>query len=288
MNEMRKELAGRYVEEILNDFSKSTKQIISLFGSGKEALERIILPELADTTGELLDLPTLHRAAINPCSGKYRDLKKLTGCNGWKEVIEDIFHNRRFGVLTYIHVGDYLDVPIHVEECEIEGVHFDEVHIQEARAVVVAVSVAEQKVVFNFDNVLFTSPINEHNTNEGGFEKSALGKYLNGPFLDCLGEAKDYFSLTAEGLRISLPTLYEVFGEGKAVSNFLYETDRFEYFKKRKNRIKVDMDDDTMWWWLSSPYSAASADFCGVGGTGGAYYYLASSSGGAAPAFCIA
>lgn len=47
---------------------------------------------------------------------------------------------------------------------------------------------------------------------------------------------------------------------------------QFEYFKDRRNRIKIDEYGDTSWWWLRSFRASNSYYFCAVSSNGSADY----------------
>jgi hypothetical protein len=135
---------------------------------------------------------------------------------------------------------------------------------------------------------LFFSAINAKNTNSGGFKNSALSQYLNAQFIDALEPIKGILSRNKDGSKITLPTLYEVFGdddEGKEV-NWESEPRQLEYFLKIKNRIQVK-DNDTKWWWLSSPTASSTTIFCNVSTSGAANYNHASITYGVSPCFCL-
>lgn len=62
----------------------------------------------------------------------------------------------------------------------------------------------------------------------------------------------------------------EVFGEHDWTENDPDRGFQFEYFKDRRNRIKVDEDGDANWWWERSPGGSGSSNFCIVYGNGNA------------------
>ena len=126
-------------------------------------------------------------------------------------------------------------------------------------------------MLFNFENILFKHCIDEDYVEGSNFEETELGDYLKGAFKNAL--------VKAIGVNIrdcSLLTREQVF-------------DDLEYFKSRKNRIKVLSDDsDTWWWWTKSPSASNATYFCRVGDTGGSASIIAGhSNGGVAPAFLI-
>ena len=61
----------------------------------------------------------------------------------------------------------------------------------------------------------------------------------------------------------------------------------FEYFKDRRNRIKVDEDGDANWWWERSPNGSNSGNFCIVNSNGSAYISSANNTYGVCFGFYI-
>jgi hypothetical protein len=289
--EERRNLAIDTVDSIIANIEKSVQKAVAIFGDENEALDKIIIPEVRNSikgiggrASLLLSQYSIEKEMVY--TGEHRNLQKLFGCNDdYAEtfiMLHDLIHR---GGAQDIKPGDYIRIPVKVPACEIEGMSFEELNIPAAESVVT--DVIDGKVIFQFEEVLFHSAINEDNTNKGGFAKSTLCAYLNDAFMTIFGRVKDFMALNKYGNRIALPTNFEVFGEGSDKSmNWLDSPRQLDYFKSIKNRIRVK-DNDTTWWWLSTPYSAASAYFCLVGGNGLANYYGASASGGAAPAFCI-
>ena len=64
----------------------------------------------------------------------------------------------------------------------------------------------------------------------------------------------------------------EVFGEHDWTEKDPDRGFQFEYFKDRRNRIKVDEDGDASWWWERSPSGSGSSGFCSVDSDGDASY----------------
>lgn len=136
---------------------------------------------------------------------------------------------------------------------------------------VIAVDVRKDGVLFNFENILFRHCIDEDYVKSGDFEETELGGYLKNAFRNALVEA-----IGVDVKDCSLLTKEQVFED-------------LEYFKSRKNRIKVFSDDsDTWYWWTESPFASNSTSFCNVDSSGHSTSNTASSSGGGvAPAFLI-
>ena len=79
----------------------------------------------------------------------------------------------------------------------------------------------------------------------------------------------------------------EVFGEHDWTENDPDRGFQFEYFKDRRNRIKVDEDGDASLWWERSPDGNSSDHFCGVNSGGSASASGADSSRGVCFGFYI-
>jgi hypothetical protein len=283
-----KERALLIVDDILSSFEKSVQRVVSLYDSADEAME-FIEPEMKSIINKFTGLTVSKvEPEIPPFTGERRDLVKLLGCKHWTDVILFITECK---ILPEIKVGDFFKLPVIVEETEINGLEFEELNIRETEVIVIEVS--NEKIIFQFDDIIFHNAVNAKNTNSGGLSKSDLGEYLNSKFLVAVFGTGIASMLTSnkDGMKITLPTLFEVFGDRDDKSmNWSDDPYQFEYFKKIKNRIKT-FDNDTNWWWLANPTAARATHFCGVSGSGLASYSILGASevsGGVAPAFCAA
>jgi hypothetical protein len=215
------------------------------------------------------------------------DLKEMLLCDDWVSTARAIAEVARSGNNGLIRPGDYFMVPVKAEGGTFGGLDFEALDIPETELTVVRTT-PDGKIIFNFEEVLFYSAANLKNTSEGGFRKSALCEYLNGPFLAALDPIRDVLTKNKDGNRVTLPTAFEVFGDdywGKD-GNWEESPTQFEYFRKVKNRIRVK-DNDTRWWWLST---AIATLFAYVYYDGDAYgdAFASIAYGGVAPAFCVA
>lgn len=144
--------------------------------------------------------------------------------------------------------------------------------------------VADKGILFLFDEVIARHPMNEtNNTNEGGFDKSDMRRWLRETVLPAFPE-----KLRTRIREITLPTYGEIFGHDDFYENFEPDDEQFELMKRRGNRV-CDFEDDWCWWWLrnATKRSVSSAHFALVGSNGGADYYLASGSAGVRPEFWL-
>ena len=166
----------------------------------------------------------------------------------------------------YVKVGDRF----YIEKLTVKATgSFEKINLE--NVTVIAVDVRKDGVLFNFENILFRHCIDDDYEEGGDFEETELGVYLKDAFKNALEKA-----ICVGVYDCSLLTKEQVFED-------------LEYFKSRKNRIKVLSDDsDTWWWWTKTPNASNSTAFCNVASHGRSYTNTASySSGGVAPAFLI-
>jgi len=166
----------------------------------------------------------------------------------------------------YVKVGDRF----YIEKLTVkETGSFEKINLENVP--VIAVDVRKDSVLFNFENILFRHCIDDDYEEGGNFEETELGVYLKDAFKNALEKA-----ICVGVYDCSLLTKEQVFED-------------LEYFKSRKNRIKVLSDDsDTWWWWTKSPDASNSTGFCAVTNGGDSGNINASGCiGGVAPAFLI-
>ena len=145
--------------------------------------------------------------------------------------------------------------------------------------------------VIGLKNLLGYHHMNKDWTNEGGWLACDMRRYLNEEVIALLpdelvaaikprkfGEEEDKLWLFSE---------MEVFGEHDWTENDPDRGFQFEYFKDRRNRIKVDEDGDAYWWWERSPYGGVSVSFCNVNSDGNASGDFASNTYGVCFGFYI-
>jgi hypothetical protein len=286
----RKKLAVQAIEGIHNDVRRSIHRAVGIMGDSGQAMTEIIVPEINEALADCAQGIVAGFAFVpyNPArSYAYgsRDLAVYFNLS-WAQAIEEVYtlakHDR---AKEHIREGDYVFIPIKVPSASYDGVDYEALDLELVK--MVAVHVSTDKVVFQADEVLFNGQMNQNNKNKGGFKETALAKYLNGAFLESLHSISDYLRENVDGLKVSLPTLHEVFGHGFEETGCNWDEEiKVPYFEKRKNRVKVDRDDDTCWWWLSTAHTAAA--FCGVGTAGYADAGNAGDTGGVSPAFCVA
>lgn len=205
----------------------------------------------------------------------------------WRGAISRVQAMLQDGKAASFQVGDFLYVSFEVPEAKYDGFEFKKLKIVSAKVVIVEKT--PNRLIFNFDEIIFKSSVNVKDTNKGGFSQSDLSKYLNGAFLEAMG-IKDYLVSTKDRCHITLPTAYELFGDSEyweAESNFFDEPKQFNYYESEKNRVKV-FENETHWHWTSSARAASSSSFAYVLDDGVSHSCCASAVGGVAPAFCVA
>jgi len=144
--------------------------------------------------------------------------------------------------------------------------------------------VTDKGILFLFDEVIARHLMNETNTNEGGFDKSDMCRWLRETVLPAFPE-----KLRTRIREITLPTYGEIFGHDDFYENFEPDDDeQFELMKRRGNRV-CDFEDDWCWWWLrnATKRSVSSAGFAYVNGGGDTDCINASNSGGVRPEFWL-
>lgn len=165
----------------------------------------------------------------------------------------------------YIKVGDRF----YIEKLTVKATgSFEKINLE--KVPVIAVDVRKDSVLFNFENILFRHCIDDDYEEGDNFEETELGVYLKDSFKNALEKA-----ICAGVYDCSLLTKEQV-------------SEDLEYFKPRKNRIKVLSDDsDIWWWWTKSPSAASSTYFHAVAYNGYSSSGASYSRGGVAPAFLI-
>ena len=139
-------------------------------------------------------------------------------------------------------------------------------------------------------------------SNIGGFEKSAMFKWLNEDFFALLPDEWQEIIVTvvkktANGgglnaeivdttCKVFIPSEVEVFGE--CYHSNKGEGEQYEGFKNWKDRVKGYPDGDSgRWYWLRSPYSGSLTKFCIVSSDGSCYNSDANNVAAIAPCFAI-
>lgn len=146
--------------------------------------------------------------------------------------------------------------------------------------------VTDEGVMFIFDDYVTRRPMNNRNTNKGGFEKSDLKKWMDTVLYMAFPE-----ELRDKIYGLTLPTVGQIVGHEDEWDNKNLEPDTNEQLplmKKCKNRIAC-FEDQLAWGWLrnATKEEFSSAGFANVNYGGDTYYNGASHSGGVGPEFWL-
>lgn len=151
---------------------------------------------------------------------------------------------------------------------------------------VTAHKVTDEGVMFIFDDYVTRRPMNNRNTNKGGFEKSDLKKWMDTVLYMAFPE-----ELRDKIYGLTLPTVGQIVGHEDEWDNKNLEPDTNEQLplmKKCKNRIAC-FEDQLAWGWLrnATKEEFSSANFASVHYDGTTTYDHASNSLGVRPEFWL-
>ena len=149
-----------------------------------------------------------------------------------------------------------------------------------------AYEVTDNNVLFIFDDYIAERPMNEKPTNEGGYEKSDLKKWIDSYLYSLFP-----LELKTRIIELTIPTVGQVVGWDDAWDKSHFEPDGDEQLplmKKRRNRVAY-FNNECEWGWLRNAMKKeySSASFANVGNGGNAHYDFASHSYGVLPAFRV-
>ena len=151
--------------------------------------------------------------------------------------------------------------------------------------------ITDKGTLFIFDDCVCAKPMNNENTNEGGYLESDLRKFVTQDLLKAFPDkllarmVKD-----DNGDLLSIPTYGQIFGkdwddEWDQKNIEIDQREQLPLMQKRKNRI-ADLNGEWCWYWLQNKLRSSS-DFAYVSGNGYADASGASGSRGVRPAFLI-
>lgn len=151
--------------------------------------------------------------------------------------------------------------------------------------------ITDKETLFIFDDCVCERPMNEDSTNEGGYLKSYLRKFVTQDLLKAFPDkllarmVKD-----DNGDLLSIPTYGQIFGkdwddEWDQKNIEIDQREQLPLMEKRKNRI-ADLNGKWCWYWLQNKLKSSSS-FAYVPGDGDASCAVDSTSIGVRPAFLI-
>ena len=232
--------------------------------------------EIISLTGKGVDIPTverMYRKYINLSANKEATKACSEYCKADAEITARIF-STLFGTDSIlpddIAIGDQIEIPLGDLGTFTATVQM----------------VKDDKVLFLFDDYIAKRPMNENGSNEGGYEKSDLKKWIE----------NDLFKMFPKALRkhmtgLTIPTLGEICGWGDNWDKEHIEPDSDEQLplmKQRRNRVAYYNNECSSGWLRNAMKKEfSSAYFAHVGDVGGADYCGASDSCGVRPEFWL-
>ena len=199
-------------------------------------------------------------------------------------------------VISWVQIKEWSDLREASKHFEIGDEIYDELKTGEPITLVVT----EKDKPFDGDVIFMlkdclrdTYPMNDTDTNEGGWKASKLRKVLNTEILallpDDMRAAIKPRVIDGESDLLWLASEMEAFGPHDWTENDPDRGEQMAYYKRRGNRIKAlgDEGEAANSWWERSPYASGSTSFCYVASGGNANSSNASSSSGVAFGFCV-
>lgn len=142
--------------------------------------------------------------------------------------------------------------------------------------------VTDNKVMLIFDDYVAKRPMNEFDTNIGGFEASDLNKWLHTEFVRALP-----YSIRTRLTNITIPTVGEMFGWDDEWDRNHFEADndkQLPLMKQRRNRVAYYNNECEFGWLRNAANKEFSSGlFAGVDDSGDTYRLGASDSNGVRP-----
>lgn len=142
--------------------------------------------------------------------------------------------------------------------------------------------VTDDKVMLIFDDYVAERPMNESDTNKGGFEYSDLNEWLHTEFVKAIP-----YSIRARLTDVTIPTVGEMFGWDDEWNRNYFEADndkQLPLMKQRRNRVAYYNNECECGWLRNATKKEFSAAcFANVGVSGHADYNGDSNSSGVRP-----
>ena len=153
-----------------------------------------------------------------------------------------------------------------------------------------AVKVEEDGTIFLLvDCLRDEEPMNEEDSNRGGWDASDLRVKLNGAILDRFPQhIRENMVAFANGDFLRLPTEKEIFGVNEYGEAEDESVEQFAPMVERRNRIAFQGKNGAWeWYWLQNKHKRYASSFAFVYSDGDAGSNYASGAGGVRPAFKI-
>lgn len=209
--------------------------------------------EIIGLSARGIDIPTVERM--------YRKYIEITA---EKEFVDVLFRAPAKSDLKDAEVGGKIAIKL-----DGSGVFTATVH-----------KVTDDKVMLIFDDYVTRRPMNESDTNNGGFEDSDLNKWLHTEFVKALP-----YSIRARLTDVTIPTVGEMFGWDDKWNRDHFVTDndkQLPLMKQRRNRVAYYNNECECGWLRNATKKEfSSTRFANVGYGGGdrAYYFVSGYAG---------
>lgn len=226
--------------------------------------------EIINLSTKGVDIPTVERMYR-----KYIAVSSNTDSNEYckldaKELINALFGKEDTFLPDNIEVGDQIEIPL-----EGLGTFMATVH-----------KVTDDKVLFIFDDYVTQRPMNDKNTNKGGYDESDLKDWID---VELFNKFPQEFRKRMSNLTI--PTVGQMFGWDDEWNRNTFERDdnaQLPLMKLRRNRVAY-YDNNISYGWLRNATKkiVSSPLFAFVSYCGDATYNYASGSFGVRPEFWL-
>lgn len=226
--------------------------------------------EIINLSTKGVDIPTVERMYR-----KYIAVSSNTDSNEYckldaKELINALFGKEDTFLPDNIEVGDQIEIPL-----EGLGTFMATVH-----------KVTDDKVLFIFDDYVTQRPMNDKNTNKGGYDESDLKDWID---VELFNKFPQEFRKRMSNLTI--PTVGQMFGWDDEWNRNTFERDdnaQLPLMKLRRNRVAY-YDNNISYGWLRNATKkiVSSASFATVNANGAADCSGASYSFGVRPEFWL-
>lgn len=127
--------------------------------------------------------------------------------------------------------------------------------------------VTDDKVMLIFDDYVAERPMNESDTNKGGFEYSDLNEWLHTEFVKAIP-----YSIRARLTDVTIPTVGEMFGWDDEWNRNYFEADndkQLPLMKQRRNRVAYYNNECECGWLRNATKKEFSAAYFALVGHGG-------------------
>lgn len=127
--------------------------------------------------------------------------------------------------------------------------------------------VTDDKVMLIFDDYVAERPMNESDTNKGGFEYSDLNEWLHTEFVKAIP-----YSIRARLTDVTIPTVGEMFGWDDEWNRNYFEADndkQLPLMKQRRNRVAYYNNECECGWLRNATKKEFSAAYFAVVGVSG-------------------